>query len=78
MDVEKAQTIAQLGQVIVNSAKVELQFAKMQGSMGTDFIPTEVEATKDIAEGKSKKEKQLSQPQSGRSPLPLFGVDGMS
>lgn len=76
MDVEKAQTIAQLGQVIVNSAKVELQFSKMVGSTSSDFIPTVGEELKAIPEGKPNKE-QEAEPKSGKAPLPLFGVDGL-
>jgi hypothetical protein len=78
MDVEKAKTIATLAQVAVNSAKVELQFAQMVGSKGTGFIPIDGgEEPKAIPEGTPKK-KQETEPQSGKAPLPLFGVHGLS
>lgn len=42
MTIEKAQAIRDLGQVIVNSAKVEVDFLKTIGSVGdgTGFFPT--------------------------------------
>ncbi len=79
MAVAKAQAIANLAQVIVNSAKVELQAAKMFGTTGTGFIPIEEgEEPKALAEGEAKKEKPIQPPKSGKAPLPLFGVDGLS
>jgi len=71
MDVEKAQTVANLAQVIVNSAKVELQFAKMVGGSGTGFIP--LEEGKELGEGKPE-QKNDAAPKSGKEPLPLFGT----
>lgn len=43
MDIQKAKTIAGVAQVIVNSAKVEVDFLKAIGSTGTGsgFIPEE-------------------------------------
>lgn len=43
MTLEKAKTIAEVGQVIVNSAKVEVDFLRqMNGSaQGTGFIPVD-------------------------------------
>ena len=38
MDVSTAKTIAEIGQVIINSAKVEVDFQKHVGGIGTDFI----------------------------------------
>ncbi len=79
VDVEKAKTIASLAQVAINSAKVELEFAQMVGSKGTGFIPIDGgEEPKSLPEGEAKKEKPIQPPKSGKAPLPLFGVDGLS
>lgn len=39
MDLERAKTIAEVAQVIVNSAKVEVDFMSKVGGSGTGFIP---------------------------------------
>jgi hypothetical protein len=39
MDLDRAKTIAKVGQVIVNSAKIEVDFMKISGGLGTGFIP---------------------------------------
>lgn len=39
MDIVRAQAIANVGAVIVNSARAEMQFMKLTGSMGSGFIP---------------------------------------
>jgi hypothetical protein len=40
MDIERAKTIADVAQVIVNSAKIEVDFIKATGkSEGSGFIP---------------------------------------
>lgn len=39
IEIEKAQAIADIAQVIVNSAKVEVDFMKISSSTGTGFIP---------------------------------------
>ena len=39
MEIERARAIANVAQVIVNSAKVEVDFIKATGSKGSDFIP---------------------------------------
>lgn len=42
MDVEKAKAMAQLGQALVASAKVEVDYLKATGgqaTLGSDFIP---------------------------------------
>ena len=39
MDLDRAKTIADVAQVIVNSAKVECDFIKLTGSAGSGFIP---------------------------------------
>jgi hypothetical protein len=39
MDLERAKTIATVGQVIINSAKVEVDFLNKVGGKGTGFIP---------------------------------------
>jgi hypothetical protein len=43
MDIKTAQTIGQLGQVIIASAKVEVDFIRALGmdSSTSEFIPTE-------------------------------------
>lgn len=42
MEIERAKMIAEVAQVIVNSAKIEVDFIKATGrSMGTGFIPEE-------------------------------------
>jgi hypothetical protein len=38
MDVQKAKAIADVGKVIVESAKVEVDFQKAVGGIGSDFI----------------------------------------
>lgn len=39
MDIARAQAIANVGAVIVNSARAEMQFMKLTGSKGSGFIP---------------------------------------
>lgn len=48
MDLERAKTIADVAQVIVNSAKVEVDFIKSAGGDATDFMKElpQVEETK--------------------------------
>lgn len=42
MEIERAKTIADVAQVIVNSAKIEVDFIRATGrSEGTGFIPEE-------------------------------------
>lgn len=42
MDIERAKSIADVAQVIVNSAKIEVDFIRATGrSAGTGFIPEE-------------------------------------
>lgn len=42
MEVDRAKTIAEVAQVIVNSAKIEVDFIRATGkSKGTGFIPEE-------------------------------------
>lgn len=38
MDIEKAKVISELSQVMVNSAKVEVDHAKVTGSKGSGFL----------------------------------------
>lgn len=38
MDLERAETIAKVAQVVVNSAKVEVDFMKITGSGGSQFL----------------------------------------
>ena len=39
MDLDRARAIAEVGRVIVDSAKVEVQFMEAIGGSGTGFIP---------------------------------------
>jgi hypothetical protein len=41
MDLDRAKTIADVAQVVINSAKVEVDFIEAVGSSGTGFIPKE-------------------------------------
>lgn len=42
MDIERAKAVADVAQVIVNSAKIEVDFLKATGSTGgTSFIPSD-------------------------------------
>lgn len=47
MDLDRAKTIADVAQVVINSAKVEVDFMRMRGddSAGTGFIPEEKQIT---------------------------------
>lgn len=39
MDLDRAKAVADVAQVIINSAKVEVDFISKVGGKGTDFIP---------------------------------------
>lgn len=41
MEIERARTIADVAQVVINSAKVEVDFLRMRGgdAKGTGFVP---------------------------------------
>lgn len=41
MDEQQALAIAKIGKVIVDSAKVEVQFMNIVGGLGSGFIPSE-------------------------------------
>lgn len=41
MDLDRAKAICQVSQVIINSAKVEVDFINKVGGVGTNFIPQE-------------------------------------
>jgi hypothetical protein len=41
MDLDRAKAIADVSQVIINSAKVEIDFINKVGGIGTNFIPQE-------------------------------------
>lgn len=45
MELDRAKTIADVAQVVINTAKVEVDFMRMrgEGSAGTGFIPESVE-----------------------------------
>jgi len=42
LDIERALAIKEVGQVIVNSAKVEIDYLKITGQGGSGFIPEEL------------------------------------
>ncbi len=46
MEIERAKAIAQVAGVLIDSAKVEVEFIKANNSEGSGFIPTELEAEK--------------------------------
>lgn len=48
IDVEKAKAISDIGQVIVNSAKTEVDFIKHAGGVGTGFIEFNVANVKKL------------------------------
>ncbi|MBJ9964461.1 hypothetical protein [Burkholderia seminalis] len=39
MEIERAKAVSEVAQVIINSAKVEVEFMKASGGKGTGFIP---------------------------------------
>lgn len=39
MDIERAKVVSEISQVIINSAKVEVNFIKVSGGKGTGFVP---------------------------------------
>jgi hypothetical protein len=41
MELDRAKAIADVAQVIINSAKVEVDFINKVGGVGTNFIPQE-------------------------------------
>ena len=41
MDLDRAKAIADVSQVIINSAKFEIDFINKVGGVGTNFIPQE-------------------------------------
>lgn len=41
LDIDRAKAICEVGQVIINSAKVEVDFIDKIGGKGTGFIPEE-------------------------------------
>jgi hypothetical protein len=44
MDLDRAKAVAEVAQVIINSAKVEVEFMRQRGNdRGTGFIPDEPE-----------------------------------
>lgn len=39
MDIDRAKAVAEVGKVLIDSAKVEVDFIKQTGANGTGFIP---------------------------------------
>lgn len=50
MEIERARTVAEVAQTIINSAKVEVEFVKATGAGGTGFIPN----LKQLPDGRQK------------------------
>lgn len=48
LDVEKAKVISELSQVMVNTAKVEVEHAKVTGQKGSGFLEKPTELPKGI------------------------------
>jgi hypothetical protein len=46
MEIERAKAVAQVAGVLIDSAKVEVEFIKATNSEGSGFIPTEQGAEK--------------------------------
>jgi hypothetical protein len=40
MDIERARAVSEVAQTIINSAKVEVEFAKLSGTKTSEFLPT--------------------------------------
>ena len=38
MDIDRAKTVCQVGDVIINSAKAEIEFARVNGNVDTQFF----------------------------------------
>jgi hypothetical protein len=38
LDIERARAISEIGQVLINSAKVEVEYIKVAGGHGTGFL----------------------------------------
>lgn len=47
LEIDRAAAIAKTAQVIVNSAKVEVDYLKIAGGKGTGFIPDQLPAPKE-------------------------------
>lgn len=41
MDLDRAKAIAEVAQVIINSAKVEVDYMRLRGDKGSGFVPEE-------------------------------------
>lgn len=41
MEIERAKAVADIGQTIINSAKVEIDYLRVAGGAGTGFIPAD-------------------------------------
>lgn len=48
IDIDKAKAISEIAQVIVNSAKVEVDYAKATGSKGSGFLDKQPDLPKGI------------------------------
>jgi len=44
MDIERAKAIADVSQVVVNSARVEIEHMRLAGGKGSGFIPEAIES----------------------------------
>lgn len=50
IDIERVKAISDLSQVIINSAKVEVDYMKNVGGLGSGFIPMQPHEVKKIAQ----------------------------
>lgn len=54
MDIDRAIAMKEVAQVIVNSAKVEVEHMRISGGQGSGFIPTQsIDRTKPLLPGES-------------------------
>jgi hypothetical protein len=60
MDAKQAQAVANVGKVIVESARVEVEFRRQFGGNGTGFIPNVDSADNKLEESKPLEPKQIT------------------
>lgn len=47
MDLDRAKVVAAVGQTIIDSARVEVEFIRVAGGQGTGFVPMQLPPPKD-------------------------------
>jgi hypothetical protein len=78
MDLERAKAVANVGKVIVDSAKVEVQFLRTtKATQGSGFIPASDAPALPAAAGAEKTKTGPTKVWSGKEPL-IAGADGKS